>query len=170
MRKINGGLALLVIVSLALIGPVSLIVVQGESSPTSTITITQSASTSIILNETSTSITTSTTSRTLTQGTRLTWTSITMTETSTQATMSSTTITQPLSTVTSTTTEPLLVLTSYLGLLLVGLVAAFAFGSVVYGRLQSLKRGVTCKDCGYQNPPFAGLYCTNCGKTLRKRS
>jgi len=168
MRNSVARMWLLIVIVVGVAGLLSLVVVRGDSSTlTATTATTVFTSSSVTLTLTSNSLASGTTSATVTQGTMTFWVSTTSIVISTEIVTTSTTEMQSTATVTSTLTEPLMILTSYPGLLLVGLAAAAAVASATY-RKWPRGRSMTCADCGYQNPPFTGPYCTNCGKPLRK--
>jgi hypothetical protein len=112
------------------------------------------------------------TTSTSTQGTQITTVYSTTTTMMSSATTIPTTITTTHTTTTSQTAA-MEIFASAWGELLVGLVGvaaiATAMASVVVPKILAVpRRGMVCRGCGYQNPPFVKSHCTECGKPLRR--
>ncbi len=173
MNQIRSKLAILIIL-VALAGFISLAAVdaiQVDQTVTFTDIITQPTTVTANVTTTSTqnSFTTTTTQSTLTLGTQTTTTSSTTTiQTTSTMTSVSTETPNPLTmTFTTTSTQSIQLLGNAFGELLVLAVVGVVVIMSAPKLLESMRRGVVCAKCGYQNPPFTRSYCANCGQALK---
>lgn len=139
------------------------------STTTATVTTTlpTTAATTMIATSTQYSLTTTIAPTTITEGTSTT----TITTVITLQTITPTTFVSTASaiTFTATSTGYLSVLANTVGELLVGLIALGAVATLAPHLIGSLRTGIICRECGYQNSPFAKTFCTRCGKPLKRR-
>ena len=161
-------LVILAAVTILLVGLANFVAVNAGQVAQAPISTTM---TTITVNSTTTStqysLTTSTTLSTLTLGTQTTITSSTNTvqTTSTATTLFTETPTPPTLTITTTSTES--ILDNAFGELLVVASVVIVIIIVAPKLIMSMRRGIVCGKCGYQNPPFARSYCANCGQALK---
>jgi len=134
-----------------------------------TLTSTTMATLNVTTTSTQYSFTTSTTLSTLTYGTQtaITYSTNTIQTTSTTTTLLTETPTPPTLTVTTTSTQSIQLLDNAFGELLVIACVAAAVMIAAPKLPMSMRRGIVCGKCGYQNPPFARSYCTKCGQALK---
>ena len=163
-------LVILAAVTILLVGLANFVAVDAGQVAQAPISTTM---TTITVNSTTTStqysLTTSTTLSTLTQGTQtaITYSTNTIQTTSTTTTLLTETPTPPTLTVTTTSTQSIQLLDNAFGELLVIACVAAAVMIAAPKLLMSMRRGIVCGKCGYQNPPFARSYCGNCGQALK---
>jgi hypothetical protein len=72
-------------------------------------------------------------------------------------------------TFTTTSTQSTQLLGNMFGELLVLVVVGVVVIMSAPKLLVSMRRGIVCAKCGYQNPPFTRFYCANCGHALKGR-
>jgi hypothetical protein len=131
-----------------------------------TTTLPTTTASTMIATSTQYSLTTIIVPTTITEGTLTTTTTST---TTLQTITPSTSVSTALGfTSTVTSTRYLSVLANTLGEFLIGLVALGALASLAPHLIANLRRGIICRECGYQNSPFARMFCTRCGKPLRR--